>query len=143
MTQTGTQVLTGFLLAIAFQNRFTELGSFQQNLYLALVGAAVLTTAVGLVPVHLHRVLFRENRKLDIVKVAHVLVQLTLAGVGAVLVATVLLVFDVVVSRTAALTADVMMLVALIGVTALPRMLRSMRPPGPDQDEAPGQAART
>ena len=25
VTQTGTQILTGFLLAIAFQNRFTEL----------------------------------------------------------------------------------------------------------------------
>ena len=31
VTQTGTQILTGFLLAIAFQNRFAELDRFQQT----------------------------------------------------------------------------------------------------------------
>ena len=34
VTQTGTQILTGFLLAIAFQNRFSELDRFQHGIYL-------------------------------------------------------------------------------------------------------------
>ena len=48
VTQTGTQIFTGFLLTIAFQTRFTELTTFQVRVYLALVVAAVLTTAFGL-----------------------------------------------------------------------------------------------
>src|ERR687889_1343064 len=63
VTQTGTQIITGFLLAIAFQNRFAELDRFQEGVYLGLVLAAVLTTALGLAPVNLHRVLFRKHAK--------------------------------------------------------------------------------
>ncbi len=37
VTQTGTQILTGFLLTIAFQPRFVELDSFQHAVYLTLV----------------------------------------------------------------------------------------------------------
>ena len=84
VTQTGTQILTGFLLAIAFQNRFAELDRFQQNVYLGLVLAAVLTTTLGLAPVNLHRVLFRQHAKQLVVGVAHVLLRLTLGGVGVV-----------------------------------------------------------
>ena len=50
VTQTGTQILTGFLLAIAFQNRFEDLTTFQHRVYLILVLAAVITTALGLGP---------------------------------------------------------------------------------------------
>ena len=45
VTQTGTQIFTGFLLTIAFQSRFSELTTFQVRVYLILVTAAVLTTA--------------------------------------------------------------------------------------------------
>ena len=45
VTQTGTQILTGFLLAIAFQPKFDTLTLFQQRTYLFLVLAAVTTTA--------------------------------------------------------------------------------------------------
>ncbi|GAA1828005.1 hypothetical protein JOF54_001982 [Microlunatus capsulatus] len=34
VTQTGTQVLTGFLLAVAFQPRFDDLETYQQRIYL-------------------------------------------------------------------------------------------------------------
>ena len=99
VTQTGTQILTGFLLAIAFQNRFEDLTTFQHRVYLILVMAATITTALGLAPVNLHRVLFRQHAKEVVVTVAHVLLRFTLLGVGLVLVGTVLLIFDVVVDR--------------------------------------------
>ena len=63
VTQTGTQILTGFLLAIAFQPKFDELTTFQHRIYLILVLTAVLTTALGLAPVNLHRGLFRQHAK--------------------------------------------------------------------------------
>ena len=51
VTQTGTQIFTGFLLTIAFQQRFSDLTTFQTRVYLILVISAVLTTALGLAPV--------------------------------------------------------------------------------------------
>jgi hypothetical protein len=124
VTQTGTQILTGFLLAIAFQNRFSELDRFQHGVYLALVLAAVLTTILGLAPVNLHRVLFRQHAKELVVGVAHVLLRLTLGGVGVVMIGTVLLIFDVVVDRRSAVIAAAATGVVLTAIAVLPHLLR-------------------
>ncbi len=128
VTQTGTQILTGFLLAIAFQNRFEDLDSFQQRIYLILVMAATITTALGLAPVNLHRVLFRQHAKEVVVTVAHVLLRFTLLGVGLVLVGTVLLIFDVVLDRRSAWIAAGATFVVLAIIAALPMILRRVRP---------------
>jgi hypothetical protein len=44
VTQTGVQILTGFLLTLPFQERFEDLDDHQRTLYLILVALAVLTT---------------------------------------------------------------------------------------------------
>lgn len=51
VTQTGTQILTGFLLAVAFQPKFDSLTPFQRVVYLILVVSTVLITALALAPV--------------------------------------------------------------------------------------------
>ena len=127
VTQTGTQIITGFLLAIAFQNRFTDLDRFQLTVYLGLVLAAVLTTAMGLAPVNLHRVLFRQHAKDDVVQIAHVLLRITLVGVGIILTGAVLLIFDVVLNRTWAVIAAAVVAVVLGTIAALPHFLRGTR----------------
>src|SRR5690349_24762463 len=63
VTLTGTQVMTGFLLALAFQQRFTDLTPLQLDLYLVLVALAALSTALGMAPVILHRTFFRQKKK--------------------------------------------------------------------------------
>jgi hypothetical protein len=128
VTQTGTQIFTGFLLTIAFQTRFDELTTFQLRVYLVLVVAAVLTTALGLAPVNLHRGLFREGAKVTIVQAAHIIMRITLAGVAVMLIGTMLLIFDLVVGRTAALVAAGVMLLIVIIIAVLPPILRSIRP---------------
>ena len=40
--QTGTQILTGFLLTLTFQQRFTALDQYQVDTYLALVTVAIV-----------------------------------------------------------------------------------------------------
>ena len=127
VTQTGTQIITGFLLAIAFQNRFTELDRFQERVYLGLVLVAVLTTAIGLAPVNLHRVLFRKHAKEVVVQIAHVLLRITLVGVGIILIGAVLLIFDVVVDRTRAVIAAAAIAVVLAAIAVLPHILRDTR----------------
>ena len=127
VTQTGTQIFTGFLLTIAFQSRFSELTTFQVRVYLILVAAAVLTTALGLAPVNLHRSMFREGAKMIIVQTAHVIVRIMLVGVAVMLIGTVLLIFDLVVDRRAALIIAGVTLLVLIILAALPVVLRSSR----------------
>ena len=127
VTQTGTQIITGFLLAITFQDRFTELDRFQQWTYLGLVLAAVLTTAMGLAPVNLHRVLFRKHAKEAVVEIAHVLLRITLVGVGIILTGVVLLIVDVVLDRTTAIVAAAAVALVLVAIAALPHILRNTR----------------
>ena len=109
--QTGTQILTGFLLTLAFQQRFTDLDQYQVDTYLALVIVAALATALALTPVALHRALFRRRAKGTIVRIANRLLKATLAAVGLTLTGTVMLIFDVVIGHTAGLIAGAVVLV--------------------------------
>lgn len=111
--QTGTQILTGFLLTLAFQQRFTDLDAYQVDTYLALVIAAALTTALALAPVSLHRALFRQRAKDVIVRIANRILKLTMGAIGVTLVGTVMLIFDVVVGRAAGLVAGSATLVVI------------------------------
>lgn len=126
VTQTGTQIITGFLLTLAFQPRFADLDAFQVGIYLVLVAVAALTTAVALAPVSLHRTLFRQKAKEQIVRIGNRAIELVLVGVALILTGTVLLVFDVVVGRTAGVVAGVLILaVMLTFALALPASARA------------------
>ncbi|TQO20348.1 hypothetical protein FB472_1979 [Rhodoglobus vestalii] len=100
--QTGTQILTGFLLTLAFQPRFTELDQHQVELYLALVTVAVLATVLALTPVSLHRALFGRRSKPRLVTLSDRLLKITLVVVSLTITGTAMLIFDVVVGRAAA-----------------------------------------
>lgn len=129
VTQTGTQILTGFLLTLAFQQRFTDLDELQVNIYLGLVIAAAVTTALGLAPVSLHRTLFRRGAKEQIVRVGNVILKATLVGVALVLTGTILLIFDVVVGLTAGIiAASASLVVTGLMWVLLPSLVHPDRP---------------
>jgi len=88
----GVQVLFGFLLAIPFTARFADLGHAQRELYVATLLLAAAATALLLAPVAYHRLVFRRNRKEQLVKDANVLAILGLVAVGLAVSASVLLV---------------------------------------------------
>jgi hypothetical protein len=54
VVQTGVQLLTGFLLTLPFQSRFSDLGPFQQDVYLTTVALAVAATGFLIAPVAVH-----------------------------------------------------------------------------------------
>jgi hypothetical protein len=112
VTQTGTQILTGFLLTLAFQSRFGKLDPEQVQIYLGLVILAGLTTALGLTPVAIHRALFRKRAMAQLVATGNILLKVTLACVGLILVGTTLFIFAVVVSTRAGIIAGIVTLVA-------------------------------
>jgi hypothetical protein len=88
----GVQVLFGFLLAIPFTAKFADLSHAQRELYVASLLLAAVATALLLAPVAYHRLVFRQNRKEQLVKDANVLAILGLAAVGLAISASVLLV---------------------------------------------------
>jgi len=105
VTQAGSQILTGFLLTIPFQAAFAELGDEQRTIYLVLVGLAALCTILSLAPVSLHRALFRQRAKRELVATANVLLRITFVALAVTIAGTTLLIFDVVLGLGAALAA--------------------------------------
>ncbi|ACL38243.1 conserved hypothetical protein [Pseudarthrobacter chlorophenolicus A6] len=103
--QTGVQILAGFLLTLPFQSRFEDLDSFQETLYLANVVVAALTTAFILLPVSVHRRLFRKRLKETLVSSADSITKIALGGIALLSAGTAALVFDVTAGREAGLTA--------------------------------------
>ena len=103
--QTGVQLIAGFLLTLPFTQVFDGLDDYQVRLYLALVLLAGLTTAMMLSPIAVHRRLFRRQVKERLVRAGHTLVVVALGAAGCLVVGIIVLVFDVVVGRTAGLVA--------------------------------------
>lgn len=120
IVQTGTQILSGFLLTIAFQPRFATLSPLQHDVYLVLVLTATVTTALALAPVVLHRRLFRQHEKHQVVEHGHRLLSCALVGLGVVMTGTVLLIFDVAEGLDDATVAAVGVLVVLLVLTVVP-----------------------
>ena len=100
--QTGSQILSGFLLALAFQPAFTDLSDSQRTFYLVLVVLAALSTIFALAPVALHRGVFQQRMKRGVVAYGHAALIIALVTVGALVVGVVAFVFDVVVSTDSA-----------------------------------------
>jgi hypothetical protein len=123
--QTGTQIISGFLLTIAFQPRFAQLDHFQVSVYLVLVVLAATSTVLLLAPVSLHRALFRHHEKTRMVTIASRLLVATLWVVAILAAGVVLLVFDVVLGRAQGVVAGaatgVILVLALIVLPALAR----------------------
>jgi len=89
----GVQVLFGFLLSLPFTTRFIRLSPSQRGLYVADLLLAALSTALLLAPVAYHRLVFRQNLKERLVRMANGMAIAGLVAVGlAVTVAVILVV---------------------------------------------------
>jgi hypothetical protein len=120
---TGTQLIGGFLLAVAFQPRFEDLDDYQLVFYLILVALAGLATVIGLAPVTLHRTLFRRQVKERVVRTGNRLLIAHLVVVALLVVGVTGLVFDIALDRTAGLIALGIGAVVVAGLWfVLPRM---------------------
>lgn len=100
ITQTGTQLLAGFLLTLPFQNRFTTLSGGEIAVYLCLVVLAAAVSILALAPVSAHRMLFRRRRIRDLVSISNRILIICLVATSILFSGTVLLIFDVVLGRS-------------------------------------------
>ena len=105
VTQTGLQILTGFLLTVPFQQRFGELPAGLRIVFLVALGLAVLSTVLVVAPVASHRILFRRRAKTELVSAADRLTKAGLTTLAITIVAVVVLVFGFVAGTLAAVLA--------------------------------------
>lgn len=126
VAQTGVQLLTGFLLILPFQQRFTQLDATMRTVYLITVGCSIGATVLLVAPVSMHRLLFRRHRLKTLVAASH---NYAIAGtllLGTALAGVAILIFDTVIGRTGAWIAGGCTLVALTAFWyAMPLLGRS------------------
>ncbi len=111
VTQTGVQILTGFLLTLPFSQRFRSLDGTQRTVYLAILVGSVVATGLIIAPVAFHRTLFRRGERPWIVKAANRAARAGLLALALTTSGVVWLVFDLVTERTVAHVAGALSLV--------------------------------
>lgn len=125
VTQTGIQVLAGFLITLPFQQRFTTLGDGQERLYLVVLVAALVSIVLLMTPVIIHRVLFRRGVKQQVVEVSDRLARAGFVSLGITLVLAAALIVGVVTGSTGGWVAGASLGVVVVGLwLVLPLALR-------------------
>jgi hypothetical protein len=132
VVQTGVQLLTGFLLTLPFQQRFTELSDAERVLYLVAVGLSIVATGFLQAPVSVHRALFRKHRRRETVALAHRLAIVGIAALGCAVVAVTTLIFDALHGWSAGMPAGAVSGVLLLVLwLVVPWTIRSRSSDGP------------
>ena len=126
VSQTGVQVLAGFLVTLPFQSGFDKLDAFQRAWYVGLLALAFGTVSVMLAPVAIHRRVFQDDAKPELVQAGHRLTSVALVMIAALMGGIFFLVVDRVYDRTAAAAGAVGSVVVLTGLLlVLPKRVAS------------------
>lgn len=134
VTQTGSQILTGFLVTLPFQQAFGDLDGVQRGTYVALLLLSVLATVLLVAPVAAHRLLFRRHMRLLLVREADVCARTGLVVLALVMVGVTFFLVDVVFSRPAALVtgSGVLLVVVVLWLVGPVVLLRRAQVPSGD-----------
>src|SRR6476620_3435932 len=99
VTQTGIQILTGFLLTLPFSQRFQDLDAVHRGAFLAILTGSVIASELVTSPVAFHRVLFRHVQRPWLVEAANRAARAGLSFLALTTSGVVWLVFDLVTNR--------------------------------------------
>jgi hypothetical protein len=119
ITQTGLQLISGFLLTLPFTQVFHGLDQAQRTLYLALVVVASGSVGLNLTPVMVHRRVFGKHVKDRVVELGHVVSQLVIVGVSFLVAGTATLIFSVVANWIAGVVVALCLVAVLSVLLAL------------------------
>lgn len=126
----GVQVLFAFLLAVPFQQNFTQITSFQEKVYFATLLCTAISAALLISPTAYHRLTFHLQQKKELVYVSNRLAIAGLVFLALAMTGAIMLITDVLfgpVATTAFGIAAAAMFVLLWGVLPLRRRLSLMR----------------
>jgi cobalamin synthase len=128
VTQTGTQIISAFLLTVAFQQRFPKLEPRELVIYGVLVALAAGSTIMGLSVVSLHRARFRHHDKVRVVAIASRLLSVSVWIVAALTAGVVFFIFDFVFGILTGVIVGAIALVLIAWLLAvLPATLRGQQ----------------
>lgn len=96
VTETGVQILTGFLLTVPFSQRFASLDQLQRTAYLIVLAGSVVTTGLVVAPAAFHRVLFRHGERPWLVTAADYCALASLFAMALTISGVLFLAFDIV-----------------------------------------------
>ena len=98
----GVQFLFAFLLIVPFQQKADTLTDFQRGVYFVALASAALATALLIAPAAQHRVLFRQQDKEGLLRRSNRSAVAGLVALGLAICSALLLVVDVLFSRSLA-----------------------------------------
>ena len=96
VAQAGVQILFGFLLSIAFTEKYASTGTYIRVTHLVTVLCAAIAVAFLTAPAAWHRVLFRQGRREDVVESGNTFALIGLAFLALAMTGTVLLLAEVI-----------------------------------------------
>jgi hypothetical protein len=124
----GVQVLFAFLLAVPFQQNFTEITPFQERVYFATLLCTAISAVLLISPTAYHRLNFRQQNKEELVLVSNRLAIAGMVFLALAMTGAIMLITDVLFSRvvTVAFSIAAMTLFAIFwGALPLRRRLSS------------------
>lgn len=132
VSQTGVQILTGFMLTLPLQPAFRELSAALRTTYAVTISLSIVATCLLIAPVSIHRLLFRQRRKESLVQTGHLLAKLGLGALALALVGVVALIFGIITDERGGLVAGLVTLVLFLGAWVGLPLAMAHRTPGGD-----------
>jgi MFS family permease len=139
VAQAGVQILFGFLLSIAFTDRYAAADSYIRVTHFITVLFATAATALLTAPAAWHRILFRHGRRERIISVANKLAVAGLICLAVAVTGTVLMISEVILGGWGAVIVGVLTAVGFSMLwLVLPWRERSRGPAPERADDVPG-----
>jgi hypothetical protein len=138
VAQAGVQILFGFLLSIAFTDRYAQADSYIKTTHFITVLFATAATALLTAPAAWHRILFRHGRRERIIDVANKLAVAGLVCLAVAMTGTVLLISEVVIGGWVPIVVTVLVAIGFSLLwLVLPARERAKGPAPERVDDAP------
>jgi hypothetical protein len=116
VAQAGVQILFGFLLSIAFTEKYSSVGGYVRVTHLVTVLCAAVAVAFLTAPAAWHRVLFRQGRREDVVRHGNTFALVGLAFLAVAMTGTVLLLAEVILGGWPAVVVGVLAFIVFAGL---------------------------
>lgn len=116
VAQAGVQILFGFLLSIAFTEKYASTSTYIRVTHLVTVLCAAVAVAFLTAPAAWHRVLFRKGRREDVVESGNSFALIGLAFLALAMTGTVLLLAEVILGKWPSIVVGVVAFVLFTGI---------------------------
>lgn len=116
VAQAGVQILFGFLLSIAFTDKYASMSGYIRVTHLVTVLCAAVAVAFLTAPAAWHRVLFRQGRREEVVRSGNTFALAGLAFLALAMTGTVLLLAEVILGGWPAILVGVLAFTVFAGL---------------------------